>query len=79
MSAAVPFRSLSLFIYLLKMFVYLLWSCDQDLIKQKGRIVDFQTICNSIDYVYWPIGFHKEHTVVTFTLGNFLINLSSYS
>ena len=24
--------------------------CDQDLIKQKVKIVDFKTICNSLDY-----------------------------
>ena len=24
--------------------------CDQDLIKQKVKIIDFKTICNSLDY-----------------------------
>ena len=32
------------------MFVHSLWSCDEDLIKQKVKIIDFQTISNSIDY-----------------------------
>ena len=32
------------------MFVHSPWSCDQDLIKQKIKITDFQTICNSLDY-----------------------------
>ena len=32
------------------MFARSLWSCDQDLIKQKVKIINFQTICNSIGY-----------------------------
>ena len=32
------------------MFVHSLSSCDQDLIKRKVKIIDFQTISNSIDY-----------------------------
>ena len=32
------------------MFVHSRWSCDQDLIKQTVKIMDFQTICNPIDY-----------------------------
>ena len=34
----------------LSLFLHSLWSCDQDLTKQKVKIIDFQTICNSIDY-----------------------------
>ena len=26
-----------------EMFVHSLWSCDQDLIKEKVKIIDFQT------------------------------------
>ena len=32
------------------MFVHWLWSCDQDLIKQKVKTIDFQTMFFSIDY-----------------------------
>ena len=33
------------------MFVHSLWSCNQDLINQKVKMIDFQTIWNFIDYV----------------------------
>ena len=32
------------------MFGHSLWSFDEDLIKQKKKIIDFQIISNSIDY-----------------------------
>ena len=32
------------------MFVHSLSSCDQDLIKQIVKIIDFQTISNSVGY-----------------------------
>ena len=61
MSAAVLFRSLSFFLsQLWKMFVHSHWSCDQDLIKQKVKIIDFQTSCNSVDYAIILDKFHLQ-------------------
>ena len=38
----------STFFSLWKMFMQSLCSCNQDLLKQKAKIIDFQTICSSI-------------------------------
>ena len=46
----VSYWSKTFFSQLWKMFVHSLRSCDEDLIKQKMKIIDFQTISNSIDY-----------------------------
>ena len=38
------------YIKITKLFVIKSQSCDQDLIKEKVKIIDFQTMCFSIDY-----------------------------
>ena len=45
------------------MFVHSLWSCNEDLIKQKVKIIDFQTISNSIDYGSFDIKYKKLNLV----------------
>ena len=43
------------FSWLKKIFLHSNWSCDQDLITQKVKIIDFQTMCFSKDYG-WTYG-----------------------